>query len=144
MKSLIKALEGWLGLGGGALGVATVFAMSLAGPRAYNLASAYAKAVPYDSPGIFTPQVFLALSALPFIAATIFFAGAGTGAWLDLTGQRRIGKLVLVTCLVGLLGAMWTATSISTTLTVSIWICFLPILGATIIASIRKEPSSTV
>ncbi len=141
MGSLAKTLEGWLGLGGGALGVVSVFALSLAGPRAMDLAGAYAAAVPYDAPGVFTPQLFMALSVLPIIAATISFAGAAVGAWLDLTGRRPLGKQILIVCLIGLLIALWTATSVSLTLVISILIGFLPILGATIIASARREPS---
>jgi hypothetical protein len=144
MTSLVRTLEAWLGLGGGALGVVSVFALSLAGPRALDLSSAYAAAVPYDTPGVFTVQVFTALSALPIIAATICFAGATAGVWLDLIGRRQLGKLILIVCLGGLLVAYWTAVSISLTLTICIVVFFQPVLAATILASVRKEPQSSV
>ncbi len=141
VSSLAKSLEGWFGLGGGALGVASVFVLSLAGPRAFDLTSVYAAAVPYDAPGVLTPQVFMALSVLPIIAATVSFAGAIAGTWLDLTERRQPGKRILIICLAGLLISIWTATSVSLALTASILVCFQPILAATIIASIRREPS---
>ncbi len=142
MKSPVKALEGLLGLGGGGLGLALTFALSLVRPRALDFSTAYASSVSYDSPGALTPQLFAVLSGLPIIAASIFFAGAIAGTWLDLSGQRRAGKQLLIVCLIGLLVAMWTMLIPAFTMLFYVALCFMPVVGATIIASLRSEPSA--
>lgn len=141
MKSLVKALEGWLGLGGGGLGLALTLALSLVGPRTLDLSAAYASSVSYDSPGPLTPQLFRVLSGLPIIAASVFFAGAMAGTWLDLIGQRHAGRQLLIACLLGLLVAISTMSVSALAMQGYVVICFMPIVGATIIASLRSEPS---
>ena len=142
MKSPIKTLEGLLGLGGGGLGLALTFTLSLVRPRSLDLTAAYASSVSYDSPGALTPQLFSVLSGLPLIAASIFFAGAIAGTWLDLSGQRRAGKQLLIVCLVGLLVAMGTMLIPARASELYVVVCFMPVVGATIIASLRRDSSS--
>ena len=138
---MLKWLEGVFGLGGGGLGLALTFFLPLVGSNTFDLSTAYATSVSYDSPGVLTPHVFAILSGLPVIVASVFFIGAFGGAWLDLVGQRRAGKQLSVACLIGLLVSIVTVSLIAFTIEYYLVICFMLILGATIIASLRREPS---
>lgn len=137
----MKTLESWLGIGGGALGVAYFLYLSIFGASALDFTTAYVRAVPLDSPGAMSQQLFTLLSTAPFVAASVFLAAAIGGTWLDVQGRRQAGKVTLSVCAVGLLIAATTMPDFALSSRIVAMMGFFLILGATIVAYLRPEPA---
>jgi hypothetical protein len=95
---VMKWLEGWLGVVGGAVGLLVTFLFSIGSPHWLNMSYVYAN---YYSPTggyIISPQWIRLLTGLPSITATLLFAGVLWGVRLDLSGERARGRVLLLGC----------------------------------------------
>jgi hypothetical protein len=95
---VMKWLEGWLGVVGGALGLLLSMYSSLTASHTLNLVDVYSH---YFSPTggyIISPMWIRVLTGLPTIAATLLFVGVLWGVRLDLSGERTRGRVLLLGC----------------------------------------------
>jgi hypothetical protein len=136
----MKWLEGWLGVVAGGVGLVVTFLSAVFSPRTLNLTSVYAA---YYSPSGGLPvseQWIRLLIGLPLITATVLFAGVLWGVWLDLSGQRTRGRVILLTCATLLLLTPLLSTSLATTMMLLPAMPFAMLAVATgFLACLRRE-----
>ncbi len=135
----MKWLEGWLGTAAGGIGLLMTFFSSVFGVRTMNLMDVYTA---YSTDGRLQAgaQWIRLLVGLPLITATLLFAGVLWGVWLDLSGQRTRGRVMLLACATLLLLTPLLATTTATTM------LLLPIMpfawlavAVGILACLRRE-----
>jgi hypothetical protein len=94
----MRWLEGWLGVVAGVVGLMVSFISSIALPHTLNWLDLYTH---YAAPGggyVISQRWIMLLTGLPTITATLLFAGVLWGLWLDLSGQRARGRVLLLGC----------------------------------------------
>ncbi|HEX2347642.1 MAG TPA: hypothetical protein VHI51_04320 [Ktedonobacterales bacterium] len=135
----MRWLEGWLGVVAGVVGLIATFVSSISSPGWLNMAAVYAD---YLAPGGYSisPQLIRLLTGLPTITTTLLFAGVLWGVWLDLSGERRRGRTLLLGCatMIVLLAAFAPTVSVRMTLIPSIPFAVLALVAG-VIACLRRE-----
>lgn len=136
----MKWLEGWLGAVAGAVGLIATFVSSLALPHTLNWLDLYTQYAASGGGYVISPRWIILLTGLPTITVTLLFAGVLWGVWLDLAGERRRGRTLLLGCatMIVLLAAFAPTVSVRMTLIPSIPFAALALVAG-VIACLRRE-----
>ncbi|HEY7848454.1 MAG TPA: hypothetical protein VIC27_00250 [Ktedonobacterales bacterium] len=139
----MRWLEGWLGAVAGGVGLLVAFLSSIVSTRTLDLTDVY---ISYSSNGHLpvAAQWIRLLVGLPSITMTLLFAGVLCGVWLDLTGQRTRGRVMLLACATLLFLTPFLSTSAATAqVTLLMLQPAIPFavlaLGVGVLACLRRE-----
>lgn len=136
----MKWLEGWLGVVAGVMGLLLSAYSSLTASHTLNLAAVYANYFAPTGGYIISPLWIRLLTGLPTITATALFAGVLWGLWLDLSGQRARGRVLLLGSASIIILFAWFSASAAALFTLMPAIPFAVLaLVAGVIACLRRE-----
>ncbi|HET9110880.1 MAG TPA: hypothetical protein VFN78_08665 [Ktedonobacterales bacterium] len=92
----MKWLEGWVGAVGGIAGLVMTAIFSITSPYTLNMQDVYSRYYATTGGLLVGAQWIRLLTGLPSITATVLFACALWGLWLDINGQRTRGRILLL------------------------------------------------
>ena len=94
----MKWLEGWVGALGGIAGLVMTVMVSITTRHTLNMSDVYSAYYAPTGGLLIGAQWIRLLTGLPSITMTVLFACALWGLSLDLSGQRRRGRILLLGC----------------------------------------------